>query len=145
MSAEPGTSSPNRPWVARGHVDLEVDGDTLTGKMSGAQGEIELEEGKVDGGAVSPLANLTQPMPIKIELRYVDGDAISGSMSSARSALFPKARAPELRAPGRRPCGWPLSSPEAHVCASGVPRADRAPHHLGRFFGWFYARRSRDR
>ena len=64
-----------------GTLTLEVDGDTLTGKMSGAQGEIELEEGKVDGGAVSWVANLPQPMPIKIEASgTVDGDAISGSM-----------------------------------------------------------------
>lgn len=64
-----------------GTLTLEVDGDTLTGKMSGAQGEIELEDGKVDGDAVSWVANLTQPMPIKIEAQgTVDGDSISGSM-----------------------------------------------------------------
>ncbi|MEE4301298.1 MAG: hypothetical protein V2J24_17790 [Pseudomonadales bacterium] len=64
-----------------GTLTLEVDGDSLTGKMSGAQGDIALEEGKVDGDSVSWVANLTQPMPIKIEAEgKVDGDAISGSM-----------------------------------------------------------------
>ena len=64
-----------------GTLLLAVDGETLTGKMSGAQGEIELEEGRVDGDQVSWVANLTQPMPLRIEAQgTVEGDAIRGSM-----------------------------------------------------------------
>ena len=64
-----------------GTLTLAVDGDDVTGTMDGAQGSIELEEGKIDGDTVSWVANLTQPMPLKIEASgTVDGDAISGSM-----------------------------------------------------------------
>ena len=72
----------NTPMGAqKGTLTLAVDGDALTGTMSGAQGSMEIENGKADGDAVSWSAKITQPMPMTLEFSgTVDGDAISGSV-----------------------------------------------------------------
>jgi hypothetical protein len=60
---------------------LATSGGSLTGQMKGPQGTLELNDGKVDGDNVSWSANLTQPMPIKLEFTgKVDGDKIGGSV-----------------------------------------------------------------
>ena len=62
-------------------MSLATSGGTLTGQMKGAQGAMDLNDGKVDGDNVSWTANLTQPMPIKLEFTgKVDGDKIGGSV-----------------------------------------------------------------
>jgi hypothetical protein len=64
-----------------GTLILDVDGGALTGTMSGAQGSMELEDGKADGDSLSWVANMTSPMPMKLEFAAtVDGDAISGTV-----------------------------------------------------------------
>lgn len=68
MGAQPGT------------LTLAVDGDTVTGTMSGAQGDVAIEDGKLEDGQVSWTANIPTP-PIKLEcVGKVDGDSISGTM-----------------------------------------------------------------
>ena len=60
---------------------LATNGGTLTGQMQGAQGNLDLNDGKVDGDTLTWSANMTQPMPIKLEFTgKVDGDKISGSV-----------------------------------------------------------------
>ena len=64
----------------KGTLSLATDGGTLTGKMSGAQGEIEIEDGTVDGDDISYKFSITSPMAITIEVTAsIDGDNISGS------------------------------------------------------------------
>ena len=64
----------------KGTLSLATDGGTLTGKMSGAQGEIEIEDGTVDGDNISYKFSITSPMAITIEVTAsIDGDNISGS------------------------------------------------------------------
>ena len=64
----------------KGTLSLATDGGTLTGKMSGAQGEIEIEGGTVDGDDISYKFSITSPMAITIEVTAsIDGDNISGS------------------------------------------------------------------
>ncbi len=72
----------NTPMGAQqGTLDIDVDGDTLTGTMTGAQGALQLDNGKADGNNLSWTANMTQPMPMTLEFSaLVDGDAISGSV-----------------------------------------------------------------
>lgn len=72
----------NTPMGAqKGVLTLEVDGNNLTGNMSGAQGSIDLENGQVDGDSVSWHAKITQPMPMTLEFSgTIDGDSISGSV-----------------------------------------------------------------
>ena len=64
----------------KGTLSLATEGGTLTGKMSGAQGEIEIEDGTVDGDDISYKFSITSPMAITIEVTAsIDGDNISGS------------------------------------------------------------------
>ena len=64
----------------KGTLSLATDGGTLTGKMSGAQGEIDIEDGTVDGDDISYKFSITSPMAITIEVTAsIDGDNISGS------------------------------------------------------------------
>jgi hypothetical protein len=60
---------------------LATAGDKLTGQMKGAQGTLELNDGKVNGETLTWSANMTQPMPIKLEFTgKVTGDKIAGSV-----------------------------------------------------------------
>jgi len=62
-------------------LTLQTDGGSVTGKMSGPQGDLDLKDGSVDGDSVSFKADLTQPMPITLEFDLsVDGDNISGNV-----------------------------------------------------------------
>jgi hypothetical protein len=72
----------NSPMGAQqGTLDIAVDGATLTGTMVGPQGTLALEDGKVDGASLSWAANVTSPMPIKLEFSAeVNGDEISGTV-----------------------------------------------------------------
>lgn len=64
-------------------LTLEVDGDTITGSNVGAQGSLELEDGKADGNSASWTMNMTVPMPMKLEANVtVDGDALSGTVKA---------------------------------------------------------------
>ena len=61
-------------------LDLTTDGSTLSGKMVGAQGEIDVTNGTVDGNHLTWTVALTQPMPIELEFdATIDGDTISGT------------------------------------------------------------------
>jgi hypothetical protein len=54
---------------------------TLTGKMSGSGGSVELLDGHVDGNKASWKADITQPMPLTLEFSVtVDGAGMSGSV-----------------------------------------------------------------
>lgn len=64
-------------------LTLEVDGDTVTGSNVGAQGSLELEDGKADGNSASWTMNMTVPMPMKLEANVtVDGDALTGTVKA---------------------------------------------------------------
>ena len=72
----------NTPMGAQnGTLHLQTSGATLTGKMAGAQGEIVLTDGKVDGNNLTWKAAMTSPMPMTLEFSAtVDGDKISGNV-----------------------------------------------------------------
>lgn len=83
MSAD-GTwnTTMNTPMGAQqGTLTLTSSGGTLTGKLSGAQGELQLQDGKVDGNNVSWKANITSPMALTLEFSAtVDGDKMTGNV-----------------------------------------------------------------
>ena len=87
----------NTPMGAQqGVLDLKIDGDSLTGTMSGAQGSMALSDGCVDGDKLTWKAAMTQPMPMTLEFSAtVDGDAISGQvkLGAFGNATFSGARA----------------------------------------------------
>lgn len=72
----------NTPMGAQnGTLILQTSGATLSGKMVGAQGEMALSDGTVDGNNLSWKAQMTSPMPMTLEFTAtVDGDKISGSV-----------------------------------------------------------------
>lgn len=72
----------NTPMGAQqGTLTLVTDGATLTGKMAGAAGEMELNDGTVDGDTLTWKADMTSPMPMTLEFTAsVSGDEISGSV-----------------------------------------------------------------
>ncbi|MEM8766051.1 MAG: hypothetical protein AAGE43_01300 [Pseudomonadota bacterium] len=84
MSAD-GTwnTTMNTPMGAQnGTLTIATDGGTLTGKLSGPQGEIEIDEGgTVDGNSLTFSASVTTPMAMTLEFAAeVDGDEIKGSV-----------------------------------------------------------------
>jgi hypothetical protein len=69
---------------------VNVDGDTWTGTNSGAQGSIEITDGKVDGNTLTWSMSITVPMPMTLEgTATVDGDAINGSVKAGAFGSFP--------------------------------------------------------
>ncbi len=64
-------------------LTLEVDGDTVTGTNAGAQGSLEVEDGKADGDSATWTMNMTVPMPMKLTANVtIDGDALTGSINA---------------------------------------------------------------
>jgi hypothetical protein len=71
-------------------LTLKADGGTLTGSQKGAQGSMDIENGKVDGNNVSWSAKITSPMPMTLETTgTVDGDKISGNVKAGAFGSFP--------------------------------------------------------
>jgi len=83
MSAD-GTwkTTMNTPMGAQnGTLTLATNGSTLTGKLSGPQGDIDINDGTVDGNQLAWKADITSPMPMTLEFSAtVDGDNISGDV-----------------------------------------------------------------
>lgn len=62
-------------------LTLTTDGSQLTGKMSGPQGELDLQDGTADGDNLTWKADITTPMAMTLEFSAtVEGDEISGSV-----------------------------------------------------------------
>lgn len=87
MTTPMGTQTPT--------LTLASNGGTLTGTMEGAQGTVEIEDGKVDGDNVSWVITAAQ-MAMKINFSgTISGDAISGTaeIGGMGSAQFEGTRA----------------------------------------------------
>ena len=87
----------NTPMGAQtGTLTFATDGGTLTGTMSGPQGSLDLEDGTIDGDALSWTVNMTSPMPIKVEsTATITGDEITGEakLGAFGTATFSGTRA----------------------------------------------------
>jgi hypothetical protein len=81
----------NSPMGAqKATLDLATSGNTLTGTQQAAQGSGPLENGKVEGDAVSWSAKITSPMPLTLDFTgTVDGDKLSGSVKAGAFGSFP--------------------------------------------------------
>jgi hypothetical protein len=64
-----------------GALTLSTEGGNLTGKMTGAQGEMDIQDGAIDGDTLSWKADITAPMAMTLEFSAsVEGDEIKGSV-----------------------------------------------------------------
>lgn len=64
-------------------MTVVVDGDTWSGTNAGAQGSLDVYDGKVDGNTLTWKMDMKVPMPMTLEgTATVDGDAISGSVKA---------------------------------------------------------------
>lgn len=71
-------------------MTVNVDGDSWTGSNVGAQGSIDITDGKVDGNTLTWSMSITTPMPMKLEgTATVDGDSITGSVKAGAFGSFP--------------------------------------------------------
>ncbi len=83
MSAD-GTwnTTMNTPMGAQNAtLTLTSDGNSLTGKMSSPQGDLDIQDGTIDGDNLSWKADITSPMAMTLEFSAkVAGDEISGDV-----------------------------------------------------------------
>jgi hypothetical protein len=64
-------------------LTVTVDGDNWTGTNAGAQGSLDVYDGKVDGSTLTWKMDMKVPMPMTLEgTATVDGDAITGSIKA---------------------------------------------------------------
>ncbi|MFM9851604.1 MAG: hypothetical protein ACKVOJ_02185 [Sphingomonadaceae bacterium] len=64
-------------------MTVVVDGDTWTGTNAGAQGSLDVYDGKVDGNTLTWKMDMKVPMPMTLEgTATVDGDTITGSVKA---------------------------------------------------------------
>ena len=68
-------------------LNFTAQDSTLTGTLSNASGTVPIEDGKVQGNAVSWKAHLTAPFPLTLDCSgTVDGDSISGTVNTSFGA-----------------------------------------------------------
>ena len=81
----------NSPLGAqKASLEIKTDGTVLTGTQQAAQGSGPLENGKVDGNALTWSAKITNPMPLTLDFAgTVDGDKLSGSVKAGAFGSFP--------------------------------------------------------
>lgn len=61
-------------------AEIKTNGDTFTGTTKGQMGSQEVS-GKVDGNTLTWSADITSPMPMKLEFSAtVDGDKMTGNV-----------------------------------------------------------------
>ena len=72
-------------------LSLKADGGTLTGSMNGPMGATTFDNGTVvDGETIAFSTNITQPMPMQIDVSgKVEGDSIKGEVKAGGFGRFP--------------------------------------------------------
>lgn len=71
-------------------LTVNVDGDNWSGTNAGAQGSLDVYDGKVDGNILTWKMDMKVPMPMTLEgTATVDGDAITGSVNAGMFGSMP--------------------------------------------------------
>jgi hypothetical protein len=71
-------------------LTVNVDGDTWSGSNAGAQGSLDVYDGKVDGNTLTWKMDMKVPMPMTLEgTATVDGDTITGSVKAGMFGSMP--------------------------------------------------------
>ncbi|MCH2438908.1 MAG: hypothetical protein MK182_07375 [Acidimicrobiales bacterium] len=79
-----------------GALSCQVDGNTLTGTMTGPAGAMEIQNGTVDGDSATFTGEITSPMAMSFKVSMsVTGDALDGEadMGSFGTSGFSGTRA----------------------------------------------------
>lgn len=81
-------SAPNRDWKSM--VTIEQNGGSFTGKRTGADGESELKDGKIDGNRLTWKMDVSKPQELTLDCEATaDGDALSGTVKAGRFGEMP--------------------------------------------------------
>ena len=71
-------------------MTLKQDGDTVTGTNAGANGSVDIYDGKIDGDTLTWKMDITVPMPLTLEgTATVEGDAMSGKVKAGAFGDMP--------------------------------------------------------
>jgi hypothetical protein len=66
------------------------DGNTFTGTMAGGMGQMDVEEGKIDGNTLTWKMNMTVPMPMTLECEAtVEGEQMTGTVNAGAFGAMP--------------------------------------------------------
>lgn len=67
----------------KGKFTVNVNGDSFTGSVTNPMGEMQVQNGKVDGNTLTWTMDMKVPMPMALECAAtVEGDAISGTVKA---------------------------------------------------------------
>ena len=73
-----------------GTFTVVPDGDTFTGTMAGGMGQMDVEEGKIDGNTLTWKMNMTVPMPMTLECEAtVEGGKMAGNVNAGAFGAMP--------------------------------------------------------
>ena len=71
-------------------LSVASSGDSFTGTFSGAMGNTEVRNGKVDGDRLTFEIDITVPMPMTLTGDVVvDGDTLNGTVTAGAFGAFP--------------------------------------------------------
>jgi len=71
-------------------LEFKVDGDVITGTQNAPQGSAPIENGKAEGDRATWSANVTSPMPMKLEFDVTaTGDTLAGTVKAGAFGQFP--------------------------------------------------------
>ena len=71
-------------------LSVASSGDSFTGTFSGAMGNTEVRNGKVDGDRLTFEIDITVPMPMTLTGDVVvDGDMLNGTVTAGAFGAFP--------------------------------------------------------
>lgn len=71
-------------------LTVNSSGDTFTGRFSGAMGDTEVKDGKVDGDKLTFAIDITVPMPMTLTGDVtIDGDSLNGTVTAGAFGAFP--------------------------------------------------------
>ncbi|RYE04183.1 MAG: hypothetical protein EOP61_01530 [Sphingomonadales bacterium] len=71
-------------------LTVNSSGDSFTGTFSGAMGNTEVKDGKVDGDRLTFAIDITVPMPMTLTGDVtVDGDTLNGTVTAGAFGAFP--------------------------------------------------------
>lgn len=74
----------------KGSLTVVPDGDSFSGKLSGALGEVPISGGRVSGDTISWQMGISVPMPLSLDCEAtISGDSLSGSVKAGAFGSLP--------------------------------------------------------